>query len=301
MSRLREVILVSVSVIAAALLLEPATAQQASKAQPPTPTFEDREVLPIKPPYLGPITTLDARDMDAPPVFQVTAPKGAPNVIVILVDDLGFGGTSRFGGPVPTPTFDRLAGQGIFYNQFHSTALCSPTRQALKTGRNHHSAAMGKITELATSFPGYTGVLPGEVASIGKMLGYNGYSTSAFGKWHETAVWEISPSGPMTRWPNHQGFDEFYGFLGGETNQWAPAVYHNFRTASRLRTTRDYHFMNGHGRQGPSTGSASSSRSRRTSRSSSTSRPAASARAAPRADSPTSTETGRASSTRAGT
>ena len=240
--KLRGVLLISVPFIVAVLLLQPATAKQAKKVQPPTPTFEDREVLPIKPPYLAPITTVDARDMDAPPVFQVTPPEGAPNVIVVLVDDLGFGGTSHFGGPVQTPTIDRLASQGIYYNQFHSTALCSPTRQALKTGRNHHSAAMGKITELATSFPGYTGVLPDGVASVGKMLGYNGYSTSAFGKWHETAVWEISPSGPMTRWPNHQGFDEFYGFLGGETNQWTPTIYHN---QNRVETPDDpsYHFL----------------------------------------------------------
>ena len=216
--------------------------QETAKIKPPTPTFEDREVLPIKPPRLAPITTLDARDMESPAVFEVKAPDRAPNVIIILVDDLGFGGTSHFGGPVATPTFDELASQGITYNQFHSTALCSPTRQALKTGRNHHSAAMGKITELATSYPGYTGVLPDDVASIGKMLNYNGYSTSAFGKWHETAVWEISPSGPMTRWPNHQGFDEFYGFMGGETNQWTPTVYHN---QNRVETPDDpsYHFL----------------------------------------------------------
>ena len=220
-----------------------ATAQQAQKkTAAPVPTFMDREVLPIKPPYMAPITELDARDVENPPVFEVKAPNGAPNVVVILVDDLGFGGTSHAGGPVPTPTFDRLADQGLFYNQFHSTALCSPTRQALKTGRNHHSAAMGKITEVATSFPGYTGVLPSDVASIGKMLSYNGYSTAAFGKWHETAVWEISPSGPMERWPNHQGFDEFYGFLGGETNQWTPTIYHN---QNRVETPEDpaYHFL----------------------------------------------------------
>lgn len=217
-------------------------AQQAAKIQPPVPTFEDREVLPIKAPYMAPITTMDARDMDSPPVFEVKAPKSSPNVIIVLVDDLGFGGTSHFGGPVSTPTFDQLANEGISYNQFHSTALCSPTRQALKTGRNHHSAAMGKITELATSFPGYTGVLPDNVASIGKMLNYNGFSTAAFGKWHETAVWEISPSGPMTRWPNHQGFDEFYGFMGGETNQWTPTIYHN---QNRVETPEDpsYHFL----------------------------------------------------------
>lgn len=220
-----------------------ALAQDGTRVAPPVPTFEDREVLPIKAPSLAPITTLNARDMDAPPVFEVKAPRNAPNVVIVLVDDLGFAGTSFFGGPIETPTFDQLASEGLAYNEFHSTALCSPTRQALKTGRNHHSAAMGKITELATSYPGYTGMLPADVASIGKMLSYNGYSTAAYGKWHETPVWEISPSGPMDRWPNNQGFDEFYGFMGGETNQWTPTVYHN---QSRVETPADpdYHFLN---------------------------------------------------------
>ncbi len=203
----------------------------------------DRTVLPIKAPHYPPITTLDARDAHAPPMFQVMAPKDAPNVIVILVDDLGFGGTSATGGVIPTPTFDKLAGGGLLYNQFHSTALCSPSRQALKTGRNHHSCNQAKITEVATAFPGATGQLPQEVASIGEMLRLNGYSTSAFGKWHETAVWEISPSGPFTRWPNLAGFDEFYGFMGGETNQWSPAVYHN-QNPIEVPNDPDYHFMN---------------------------------------------------------
>jgi arylsulfatase len=203
----------------------------------------DRTELPVKAPWYPPITTLDARDATAPPVFEVEAPEGAPNVVVILLDDVGFGGPSSFGGVIETPNFDALARGGLMYNQFHTTALCSPTRQALKTGRNHHSANQAKITEVATSFPGATGMLPNDVASIGTMLRLNGFSTAAFGKWHETAVWEISPSGPFTRWPNYQGFDEFYGFLGGETNQWAPAVYHNL---NRVETPDDpdYHFMN---------------------------------------------------------
>ena len=203
----------------------------------------DRTELPIRAPWYPPIKVLDARDAKAPPVFDVRAPKGAPNVVVILLDDLGFGGTGATGSILKTPHFDKLASQGLLYNQFHTTALCSPTRQALKTGRNHHSCNQAKITEVATSFPGATGMLPGDVASIGQMLRLNGYSTAAFGKWHETAVWEISPSGPFDRWPNGQGFDEFYGFLGGETNQWAPAVYHN---QNRVETPDDpdYHFMN---------------------------------------------------------
>ena len=164
-------------------------------------------------------------------------------MVIVLLDDLGFGGTGATGSILKTPNIDKLAKQGLLYNQFHTTALCSPTRQALKTGRNHHSCNQAKITEVATSFPGATGMLPNDIASIGEMLRLNGYSTSAFGKWHETAVWEISPSGPFDRWPNRQGFDEFYGFLGGETNQWAPAVYHN---QNRVETPDDpdYHFMN---------------------------------------------------------
>ena len=203
----------------------------------------DRTELPIKGPWYPPIKTLDARDAKAPPVFEVKAPKDAPNVVIILLDDLGFGGTSATGGVIPTPHFDKLASTGLLYNQFHTTALCSPTRQALRTGRNHHSANQAKIAEVATSFPGATGMLPNDVSGVGTMLSLNGYSTAAFGKWHETAVWEISPSGPMTRWPNYQGFDEFYGFLGGETNQWSPGVFHN-QNQIETPDDPDYHFMN---------------------------------------------------------
>ncbi|MGB5608657.1 sulfatase-like hydrolase/transferase [Eudoraea sp.] len=203
----------------------------------------DRTELPIKGPWYPPIKTLDARDAEAPPVFEVKAPKDAPNVVIILLDDIGFGGTSATGSVLQTPHFDKLASQGLLYNQFHTTALCSPTRQALKTGRNHHSANQAKISEVATSFPGATGMLPDDVAGIGTVLNHNGYSTAAFGKWHETAVWEISPSGPMTRWPNGQGFDEFYGFMGGETNQWSPGLFHN-QNQVEPSSDPDYHFMN---------------------------------------------------------
>ncbi len=203
----------------------------------------DRRILPIHEPYIQKITELDARNAEAPVPFMVKAPEAAPNIVIILVDDLGFGGTSHFGGAIPTPTFDRLAEGGIAFNQFHSTSLCSPTRQSLKTGRNHHTCNQAKITEVATSFPGATGQLPSSVASLATMLNLNGFSTGAFGKWHETAVWEISVSGPMTRWPNYQGFDKFYGFLGGETNQWAPMVYDNLNPVE-LPEDENYHFMN---------------------------------------------------------
>lgn len=219
------------------------TAGLAQSQQAAPVALADRTELPIKAPWYPPITTLDARDAKAPPVFQVTAPKDAPNIVVILLDDLGFGGTSPFGGVMETPELAALAEEGLLFTQFHTTALCSPTRQALRTGRNHHSVNQAKITEVATSFPGATGMLPNDTAGIGTILRENGYSTAAYGKWHETAVWEISPSGPTTRWPNFQGFDEFYGFLGGETNQWAPAVWHNM---NRTETPDDpsYHFMN---------------------------------------------------------
>lgn len=203
----------------------------------------DRTELPIRQPWHSPITTLDARDATAPPPFRVEAPDGAPNVVIILLDDLGFGGTSAFGGVIETPHFDRLAKGGLRYNQFHTTALCSPTRQALKTGRNHHSCNQAKITEVATSFPGATGQLPNDVAPLSQMLRMNGYSTAAFGKWHETAVWEISPSGPFDRWPTLQGFDKFYGFLGGETNQWSPSIYDGV-TQVEPPDEPGYHFMN---------------------------------------------------------
>ena len=218
-------------------------AEEKTKAEELSKPEVDRTELPVKGPWYPAITTLDARDVKAPPVFEVKAPKKAPNVVIILLDDLGFGGISATGSVLQTPHIDKLASQGVLYNQFHTTALCSPTRQALKTGRNHHSANQAKIAEVATSIPGATGMLPNDIAGIGEILRLNGYSTGAFGKWHETAVWEISPSGPMDRWPNHQGFDEFYGFMGGETNQWAPGI---FRNQNRVETPDDpdYHFMN---------------------------------------------------------
>jgi arylsulfatase len=202
----------------------------------------DRTVLPIPEPKRPVYTELDARDVKPPPHFQVKAPAGAPNVVIILIDDLGFGAPSTFGGPIPTPTLDRLAQGGLRYNNFHTTALCSPTRAALKSGRNHHTANMGFITEMATAFPGATGEIPNAVAPVAEMLRLNGYSTGAFGKWHELAAWEASISGPLDRWPTHQGFDKFYGFLGGETNQWAPFIYDGVAPVE-LPDDPNYHFL----------------------------------------------------------
>ncbi len=203
----------------------------------------DRTVLPIKVPDRPTFTELDVRNAVMPERFEVKAPEGAPNVILVLVDDLGFAGTSAFGGPVSTPTFDRIASEGIYYNNFHTTAVCSPTRAAIKSGRNHQVNNMGFITEMATGFPGNTGEIPQNVTPVAEMLRLNGYSTGAFGKWHETATWETSVSGPMDRWPHRQGFDKFYGFFGGETNQWAPFVYDGTHVVE-LPEDPNYHFMN---------------------------------------------------------
>jgi len=202
----------------------------------------DRTVLPIQEPKRPVYKELDVRNAKMPPHFEVKAPAGAPNVVIILIDDLGFGATETFGGPISTPTFQRLAQEGLRYNNFHTTALCSPTRAALKAGRNHHTVNMGFITEMATGFPGATGQIPNATAPVAEMLRLNGYSTAAFGKWHETAAWETSVSGPFDRWPTHQGMDKFYGFIGGETNQWAPYLYDGV-TQVELPNDPNYHFM----------------------------------------------------------
>ena len=201
----------------------------------------DRTVLPIAEPTYPEITEVDARKASPPPRFEVKAPKGAPNVVIVLIDDIGFGHSSAFGGPIQMPSLEALASRGLRYNRFHTTALCSPTRTALLTGRNHHVNNAGTIMELATAFPGATGVRPNSVAPLAQTLRLNGYSTAAFGKYHETPPWEASVSGPYDRWPTGSGFDKFYGFIGGETNQWAPAIYDG---VTRVEPPHDpnYHF-----------------------------------------------------------
>jgi arylsulfatase A-like enzyme len=201
----------------------------------------DRTVLPIAEPDYPRATELDARMAKAPARFEVKAPAGAPNVIIFLIDDIGFGHASAFGGAIPMPALERLAKQGLRYNRFHTTALCSPTRVAILTGRNHHTNNAGAIMEVATAFPGNTGARPQSVTPLAEILRQNGYSTSAFGKYHETAPWEVSVSGPFDRWPTHSGFDKFYGFIGGETNQWAPLV-HDGTVKVEVEHTPDYHF-----------------------------------------------------------
>ncbi len=202
----------------------------------------DRTSLPIKQPKRPTYSELDVRNVKTTPsFFEVKAPAKAPNVVIVLIDDVGFGVTSTFGGPIQTPTLDALAAEGLRFNNFHTTALCSPTRNALKTGRNHHTTNTGSIMESSTGFPGNTGQVPNSVAPLAEMLRLNGYSTGAFGKWHETAAWETSVSGPFDRWPTHQGFDKFYGFIGGETDQWYPLIYDG-TTRVTPPHTEGYHF-----------------------------------------------------------
>ncbi len=201
----------------------------------------DRTVLPIQPPEHTPVTIMDARDAEKPEPFVVEAPEGAPNVVVVLIDDIGFGATSTFGGAISTPTFDKLADNGLRFNRFHTTALCSPTRASLLSGRNHHNVNVGSVMEVATGFYGNQGIRPDNAKYFAETLKQNGYSTAAFGKWHETATWEVSVSGPYTRWPTNSGFDKFYGFIGGETNQWDPLIYDGVTKVSKSDDP-DYHF-----------------------------------------------------------
>ena len=205
-----------------------------------------RSILPIPDLKHVGLTTYDAKDKDTrfPPIEPMRPPKGAPNVLIVLLDDVGFATSSAFGGAISTPTADRLAQGGLKLNRFHTTALCSPTRQAMLTGRNHHSVNMGGICEIATSAPGYTSLLPKDKAPLAMTLKLNGYSTAQFGKCHEVPVWETSPMGPFDQWPTGGGgFEYFYGFIGGETNQWYPAIYEGTTPVEADKTPEEgYHF-----------------------------------------------------------
>ena len=212
---------------------------ESNQSQP----LSGRDNLPIpNEPYAGPVF-FDANDPATvyPPIQEVRPPKGAPNVLVVLIDDVGFGASSAFGGPINTPTAERLAANGLKYTRFHTCAICSATRSALLTGRNHHSVGMGAITEVATAAPGYTSMIPNTKASVAKTLRNNGYSTAQFGKCHEVPVWETSSMGPFDHWPTMQGMEKFYGFIGGETNQWFPEVFDGL---ARVEVPSDpsYHF-----------------------------------------------------------
>ncbi len=203
-----------------------------------------REILPIPDrPHVG-LITYDAKDPNThfAPIETIRPPEGAPNVLVVLLDDVGFGASSAFGGPCETPNFDRLANSGLRYNRFHTTALCAPTRAAMLTGRNHHSVGMGSITETATSAPGQTSLRPNTKAPLTQTLQMNGYSTAQFGKCHEVPVWQTSPMGPFDMWPTGSGFEYFYGFIGGEDNQWYPALYEGTTPVEPPKTPEEgYH------------------------------------------------------------
>ncbi|NMO14624.1 arylsulfatase [Pyxidicoccus fallax] len=187
-----------------------------------------REILPIPDTQPSGLLTYDAKDPNAkfPPIRDIRPPKGAPNVLIVLLDDVGFGASSAFGGPCQTPHFEKLAASGLKYTRFHTTALCSPSRAALLSGRNHHSVGMAGITEAATPPPGYSSVRSNAKAPLAEILKLNGYSTAQFGKCHEVPVWQTSPLGPFNAWPSGGGgFEHFYGFIGGETNQYSPSLY----------------------------------------------------------------------------
>ena len=204
-----------------------------------------REVLPIPERKHVGLTTYDAKDPETyfPPIEPLRPPKGAPNVLVVLLDDVGFGAPSAFGGPVNMPTAERLAANGLKYNRFHTTALCAPTRQALLTGRNHHSVGMGSITEMATSSPGQSSVRPLDAAPLAETLKLNGYSTAQFGKCHEVPTWHNNPMGPFQQWPTGSGFEYFYGFVAAETNQYYPTLTEGTSSVEPPKTPEEgYHF-----------------------------------------------------------
>ena len=220
----------------------PAGAAPAAQAAPPVL----RETLPIPDSQHVGLTTYDAKDPNTkyPPITMLRPPAGAPNVLIVMIDDVGFGASSAFGGPCNTPVAERLAAGGLKLNRFHTTALCSPTRQALLTGRNHHSVGMGAITEMATSAPGNSSVRPKNKAPFPETLRLNGYSTAQFGKCHEVPAWEVSPVGPFHQWPTGSGFEYFYGFVGGEANQYYPGLYEGTTAVEPPKTPEEGYTLN---------------------------------------------------------
>ncbi len=237
------------SLVIAAFLAGDAAGQ--AKGEP------DRRVLPIAEPAYPTITELDARKAKAPPRFEVKAPEGAPNVVIVLIDDIGFGHSSAFGGPISMPTLEKLAASGLKYNRFHTTALCSPTAhgpadrpQSSRQQRRRDHGARHRFSRQHRR-------APKTITPLAEILRQNGYSTAAFGKYHETPPWEVSVSGPYDRWPTGSGFDKFYGFIGGETNQWAPAIYDGV-TRVEHKQTPGLSLHRRHDRTRRSTGSAPS-------------------------------------------
>ena len=235
------ILMASLTLLAIAALMSGCSQESGPTASMTSSDGLDRTVLPIPEPKRQTYKELDVRNAKAPARWEVKAPQGAPNVVVVLIDDIGFGASSAFGGPINMPNLEKIAATGLKYNRFHTTSLCSPTRVALLTGYNHHSNNAGSIMETGTAFPGNTGVRPQSITPIAEVLRQNGYSTSAYGKYHETPPWEISAAGPYDRWPTHSGFENFYGFIGGETNQYAPLVYDGTAQVE-LPEDPNYHF-----------------------------------------------------------
>jgi arylsulfatase A-like enzyme len=192
-----------------------------------TTTTVDGKYVPSPPPDFGGVINLSATDSKPCWPAKLVPPKGAPNVLLIMTDDQGYGVSGTFGGVIPTPSMDRIAKMGLRYTQFHSTALCSPTRASLITGRNHHSVGFGVIGEMSTGYPGYDSIIGPDKATIGEILKENGYATSWFGKEHNTPTYQYSAAGPFDQWPSGMGFEYFYGFMGGETDQWTPYLFRN--------------------------------------------------------------------------
>src|SRR5437660_7720509 len=221
-------VILSATLAAAVMAVAPSAQAQQINGTPGTPnatvTIDGKQIPPPPMPFGG---VINESVKDSKPYWppRVVAPKSAPNIVLIMTDDQGYGISSTFGGVIPTPALDRIAKSGLRYTQFHSTALCSPTRAALITGRNHHSVGFGIIGELSTGFPGYDSIIPPDSATIGEILKENGYATSWFGKDHNTPTYQYSAAGPFDQWPSGLGFQYFYGFMGGETDQWTPYLF----------------------------------------------------------------------------
>jgi arylsulfatase A-like enzyme len=236
------IVMVTMFLLPFLLAVAPAAAQgvTGTLGAPSATTTIQGNQIPAPEPKFGGVIKEDVKDSKTwwPP--RVVPPKGAPNVLLILTDDQGYGVSSTFGGVIPTPSVDRIAKAGLRYTQFHSTALCSPSRAALISGRNHHSVGFGVITELATGFPGYNSIIGANNATVGRILQDNGYATSWFGKNHNTPAFQYGASGPYDQWPSGMGFQYFYGFQGGETDQWKPYLFRDHTQISPWIGKPDY-------------------------------------------------------------
>src|SRR5450755_3840421 len=232
----------SIALLMSCASLAPTRAQQVTGtlgAPSATTTISGQQIPPPSIPFGGVIkpAATDSTQWWPP---RVVPPKGAPNILLIMTDDQGYGVSGTFGGVIPTPALDRVANAGLRYTQFHSTALCSPTRAALITGRNHHSVGTGVIGELSTGFPGYDSIIEKSNESIGEILKDNGYATSWFGKNHNTPSFQYSVAGPYDQWPSGLGFQYFYGFMGGETDQWTPYLFRDHTQIFPWLGRKDY-------------------------------------------------------------